>query len=302
MEAVGEWRRDRIVAPHDPPAAALIRLPSGAVVHAGGPTSEPGLPILFLHGVGGGAWSWAPQVQGLAGRFECWVWEGRGHGASARVRDAGLADYAQDAREALQALWAARRTPVLLVAHSMGAMLALALACEHPERVRGLFLVDPVVADSGHRPAVLRPLLAVACWLASPVVRSYQRDGWLARAITRRFFRWAFLDAAAMERAWELQRTVVPLEYPRMLTESIAGVEGFTFRPFADLVTAPTFILEARRRPQGRSRFSTVVARLRSREAVRCEHEMMHGGHYLQLDRPLQVTERLLAFAQSLSG
>jgi pimeloyl-ACP methyl ester carboxylesterase len=280
--------------------AALTRLPSGAVLHADGGAPGSALPVLFLHGVGGAAWSWTPQVQGLRGHFECWVWEARGHGAAARVHDAGLADYAQDAREALAAVWAARGAPVLLVAHSMGALLALALACEQPERVRGLFLVDPVIADAGSRPALLRPLLALLCGLVSPVVRSYQRDGPLSRAISRRFFRRAFQDAGAMARAWELQRQAVPLEYPRMLYESIAGVQGFRFQPFADRVTTPTFILEARQRPRARSRFSAVVQRFRARAAVRCEHEVLDGGHYLQLDRPAAVTGRLLAFADSL--
>jgi pimeloyl-ACP methyl ester carboxylesterase len=284
----------------EPALPAVTRLPSGAVVHASGSALQAATPVLFFHGVGGAAWSWAPQVQGLSERFQCLVWEGRGHGASARVRDAGLADYAHDAREALEAVWAARQAPVLLVAHSMGAMLALALACEHPERVGGLFLVDPVIADSGSRPALLKAPLALLCWLVSPLVRSYQRDGWLSRAVSRCFFRSAFLDAAAMEQAWALQRTVLPLEYPRMLYESIAGVEGFTFRPFADLVTAPIFILEARQRARAASRFSRVVARFRARGSVRCEHEVLDGGHYLQLDRPAQVTGRLLAFAESL--
>jgi pimeloyl-ACP methyl ester carboxylesterase len=279
---------------------ALTRLPSGAALHASGPARPAAFPLLFLHGVGGAAWSWAPQVQALRERYECLVWEGRGHGEAARVRDAGLADYAQDAHEALQAAWDARRTPALLVAHSMGAMLALALACELPQRVRGLFLVDPVYAESGSRPAALKPVLHGVCWLVSPLVRSYQRDGRLSRALSRRMFRSAFLDAQAMEQAWALQRTVVPLEYPRMLYESIRGVEGFAFRPFAELVAAPTFILEARPRPGARSRFGAVVARWRAREGVRCEHEVIDGGHYLQLDRPAAVSERLLAVADSL--
>lgn len=78
---------------------------------------------------------------------------------------------------------------------------------------------------------MLKPLLALACGLVSPAVRSYQRDGWLSRAISRHFYRWAFLDSAAMERAWALQRTVVPLEYPRMLYESIAGCRASTSGP-----------------------------------------------------------------------
>jgi pimeloyl-ACP methyl ester carboxylesterase len=202
----------------------------------------------------------------------------------------------------LDAVWAARAAPVLLVAHSMGAMLALALACEQPARVRGLFLVDPVYAERGDRPAALKPLLALGCALVWPLVRSYQRDGALSRALSWQMFRRAFLDPQAMARAWALQRTVVPLEYPRMLYELIAGVQGFDFRPFADLVCAPTAILEARQRPQARPRLAAVAARWRARPGVRREHELLDGGHYLQLDRPEAVTARLLAFADSLGG
>lgn len=279
----------------------MTPLPSGGALHGLGP-APAGPPLLFLHGVGGAAWSWAPQVQALAGSFECLVWEGRGHGSAARVADAGLADYAQDAREALQAVWAARDTPVVLVAHSMGAMLALALACESPRQVHGLFLVDPVYAEAGHRPVVLAPLLWAVGALVSPLVRSYQRDGGLSRAVSRAFFRRAFHDAAAMERAWALQRTQVPLEYPRMLCESIRGVQGFTFRPFAEELRAPVCLLEARARPGARSRFAALAERIRTRAGVPCEHVLLDGGHYLQLDRPEAVSALLRSFAMSLAA
>lgn len=279
-------------------APGLQRLPSGAVVHRHG----AGAPLLFLHGVGGAAWSWAPQVQALAGAFECRVWEGRGHGAAARVADAGLADYLQDAREALHAAWAERGLPVLLVAHSMGAMPALALAVERPAQVRGLFLVDPVYAERGDRPAVLKPLLWALGVAVAPLVRSYHYDGAASRVVSRFMFRRAFVDAGAMERAWALQRTVVPLEYPRMLTESIRGVEGFPFVPFAERITAPVCFLEAQPRAGARSRFAAVVRRWRARPGQRCEHEALHGGHYLQLDRPAEVTARLRDFALSLGA
>lgn len=280
----------------------VVRLASGGALHGWSAATPPGPPLLFVHGVGGAAWSWAPQAQALSDHFECLCWEARGHGAAARVADAGLADYAQDAREALQAVWAERRTPVLLAAHSMGAMLALMRACDEPARVRGLFLVDPVYADSGSRPAALRPLLRGLCLLAAPLVRSYQRDGGLSRAVSRLVFRQAFVDPVARDEAWALQRTVVPLEYPRMLYESISGVEGFAFRPFADLVTAPTVILEARPRPKARPRLAAVAERFRARPGVCCEYEVLDGGHYLQWDRPAAVTARLRAFAQRLAA
>lgn len=280
--------------------STMTRLPSGGALHHGPGAPPAAPPLLMLHGVGGAAWSWAPQLQALQGELDCWVWEGRGHGAAARVADAGLADYAQDAREALAAVAAACGRPVALVAHSMGAMLALDLACTRPQAVAGLFLVDPVYAEAGHRPAVLKPLLALLCALVSPLVRSYQRDGALSRRVSRAFFRRAFHDGQAMEQAWALQRRQVPLEFPRMLYESIRGVEGFVFRPWAEHLAAPVLLLEARPRPGARSRFAGTVARLRA-HGVACEHTVLDGGHYLQLDRPQEVSALLQAWAQRLS-
>lgn len=89
-------------------------LASGGVVHVEAPAAPgPHLPILFLHGVGGAAWSWAPQREALRDAFTCFTWEGRGHGEAPRVADAGLADYYQDAREALDFAFATTGQPAL---------------------------------------------------------------------------------------------------------------------------------------------------------------------------------------------
>ena len=69
------------------------------MLSAAGDPAKPA--VLFLHGVGGAAWSWRPQVADLSADRACFVWEARGHGSAPRVRDAGLADYYTDAREAL---------------------------------------------------------------------------------------------------------------------------------------------------------------------------------------------------------
>jgi pimeloyl-ACP methyl ester carboxylesterase len=179
----------------------------------------------------------------------------------------------------------------------MGALLALALACERPGQVRGLFLVDPVYAERGDPPRVLTGwTLALTRWVVGVLARSYLADGRLSRGLSRLIFRLAFTDAAARELAWIRQRTQVPLEYPRMLFESFEGVTGFPFRPFADELAVPTCVVEA---ASGRpSRFAALAARLRARLGERFRFESVRGGHYLQLDRAPEVSARLLAFAR----
>lgn len=277
----------------------MIRsLPSGGALHTSESQRRPSL--LFLHGVGGGAWSWQPQHAELTEEFGCFSCETRGHGAATPVADAGLADAYQDASEALRCAHDLSGQQVVLVGHSMGGLIALALACDHPALVRGVFLVDPVYAEHGAPPMVLPwPLLKLVRFLMAGLVRSYFRNGPVSRALSRFVFTKAFTDRAAMERAWQAQRTQVPLEHPRMLYEAFEGVTGFPFRAFADVVQTPIYLLEAAsKRP---TRFAALAERLCNRLGDRFTFAAVTGGHYLQLDRPAEVTKRLADFARSLN-
>lgn len=269
-----------------------IALPSGGALHVA--PAPSGRPLLFLHGVGGGAWSWRPQRNAFAGTVPVYVWEARGHGAAARVADAGLADYYADAREALDAVQREIGKRPVIAGHSMGGLLALTLACEAPQSVGSLFLVDPVYATeggAGHVPPALGPLFA---FLATPLRRSVARDGPVARFLMRKMWEHSFHDRARMEAAWPDQRAQVPIEYPRMIRESFTGTSGFRIHAFTEEVTCAVSVLEGSAR--GGRRFPELLAGLRARLGDRFAHESIDGGHYLQLDRPEEVSARLARF------
>jgi pimeloyl-ACP methyl ester carboxylesterase len=289
--------------------SALHHLPSGAAVLAELPDGPPGAelahrtPLLLLHGVGGAAFSWAPQRAHLQRERAVFTWEGRGHGQAARVADAGLADFFEDALEALAFVRAQTERPVLVAGHSMGGLLALALACERPADVCGLFLVDPVYAESGALPVRLpRPLLWLLRAFFSAVARSLLRDGWLGQLLARPLFHAAFHDGAARRAAWAEQRKQVPLEYQRMVIEAIDGVRGFPFQPFASRVAVPVHVVEALRRPGAASRFTALHQKLAANLGARATRARIPGGHYLQLDRPAEVCAELAAFAARLDA
>jgi pimeloyl-ACP methyl ester carboxylesterase len=246
--------------------------------------------LLFLHGVGGGAWSWRPQVAACAPDRACFVWEARGHGAAPRVRDAGLADYYTDAREALAAVREETgASDIVVIGHSMGGLLAIALGADHPAGIGGLVLVDPVYPDgrraSGHDLGPLRPLVLA---LLRPLVASFTDDGRVARAIARWMFANSFQDRAKMEAAWPDQRRQVPIEYPKMFFEAFGQPEGFPVRAFAEHIAVPVLVFNARSRE--------LTASLERRLGSRFAAERIAGGHYLQLDRPAQVNGRLVRF------
>ena len=274
-------------------ANGLVALASGGALHVAGP--RRGTALLFLHGVGGGAWSWRPQRDAFARDRRVFVWEARGHGRAAGVRDAGLADYYVDAVEGLTAAVAAVGAPVAVVAHSMGGLLAFALACDYPDAVKALFLIDPVYATGDDAYGHFSPRAgAVARALCAPLLRSFERDGILSRLVARWVFMHSFEDRSRMEAAWQHQRRQVPFEYPRMLRESFGRPEGFALHDFACEIRGPAALVEGS--PVGRPRFPALVATLAERLGPTFVHATIPGGHYLQLDRPDEVNAGLANF------
>jgi pimeloyl-ACP methyl ester carboxylesterase len=259
-----------------------------ASLHSAVPAAGP--PILFLHGVGGGAWSWRPQVAELSTDFACFLWEARGYGGARRVADAGLADYYTDAGEALAAVRERTAGGITVAGHSMGGLLAIALGAQTPERIGSLVLIDPVYPQndgiSAHDLGPLTPLLLMH--LMKPLVASFLRDGTVARAISRWMFSHSFTDRERMEEAWCDQRRQVPIEYPKMFYEAFGQPEGFPVQPFARHVDVPVLAFN----PRSLELVDALTQRLGARFAC----ERLAGGHHLQLDRPRQVNERLRRF------
>ncbi len=104
-------------------------------------------PVLLLHGLGVSGSVWQAFARRLAPRFAAVCPDLRGHGAS----DAPATGYAPDdyARD-LVGLWGSGPLdgPAPVVGHSLGALVAVALAFLRPDLVSALVLVDPPL-DAG---------------------------------------------------------------------------------------------------------------------------------------------------------
>jgi len=93
--------------------------------------------ILFLHGVGGGAYSWMPQINSFSMKYTAAAWDMPGYGKSALSGGMTFPDLA----DGLLALlddneW----EQVHLVGHSMGGMVAQEFAVDHQDRLKSLTL------------------------------------------------------------------------------------------------------------------------------------------------------------------
>ena len=124
-------------------------LPDGDVVLnvAEGPKS--GGPLVLLHGVVRCWQDFVPLLPALVTRWHVYGLDFRGHGGSQPAPDAYLVtDYVRDAVQFISTQF---ETPVVLFGHSLGAMVAAAVAAELPERVCGLVLEDPPFDTMGSR-------------------------------------------------------------------------------------------------------------------------------------------------------
>jgi pimeloyl-ACP methyl ester carboxylesterase len=98
-------------------------------------------PIVLLHGLGVSGAVWQSFARRLLPHFAALAPDLRGHGQSDAPTDGyEPTDYAADLAEMLQELVA---QPVPVAGHSLGALVALALAAMRPELVLWLVLLDP---------------------------------------------------------------------------------------------------------------------------------------------------------------
>lgn len=120
------------------PVSHAVRGPAGTLACWEWPGGEP--PALLLHGIGNYGRVWDFVADAVAGRLRLVAPDARGHGTS--VTPAGgyaPEDFVADAIAVMDARGLDR--PVV-VGHSMGGAHALVLAALHPEKVRSLVLVD----------------------------------------------------------------------------------------------------------------------------------------------------------------
>lgn len=96
-----------------------------------------GEPVLFVQGAGVPGRGWTPQLDGLSDRFHCAAFDNRGIDGT-KVAPFTIDDMRRDALDVMDALgWQSAH----IVGHSVGGLVAQALALEDRARVRSLTLM-----------------------------------------------------------------------------------------------------------------------------------------------------------------
>ncbi len=98
---------------------------------------DEGMPLVFLHGIGGDAESWRPQLDGFSADYRAIAWDMPGYGDSAPLVEMTFPALVDAVSVLLDRLSVKQAH---LVGHSLGGMIAQAFALAHPERLRSLTL------------------------------------------------------------------------------------------------------------------------------------------------------------------
>ena len=95
------------------------------------------IDLVFLHGVGGSADTWAPQVAHFQDRFPVLAWNAPGYGGTQMLSELSFSGIAERLFEDISEL---DFTEVVLVGHSFGGMIAQQFVKDHPQVVNGVVL------------------------------------------------------------------------------------------------------------------------------------------------------------------
>lgn len=250
--------------------------------------------LLLLHGVTRCGADWEPLLPALAENWQVFALDQRGHGESPRADRYFVIDYVADAvrfvREEIG-------EPIILFGHSLGAMVASAVAAELPDRVRGIILEDPPFHTMGNR-------IAGTAWQAQfREMQEIARHGGSVETITDAlaeirlpasgggFQRLGDLrDRTSL--AWSAQ-CLARLD-PEVLTPVIEGhwLDGYDFPDVLSRVRCPAFLLHADPNAGGaltHTDAEAVVATISD-----CRHIRFPGcGHNLHRDHPDAVLRAL---------
>ena len=229
-----------------------------------------GPPLVLIHGAGGSADLWRPQLEHLADVARVVVPDLPGHGPLGGRGEPSIAAYADWLGAFIASLDAG---PVVLVGHSMGGAVAQALALERPERLAGLVLIG-----TGARLRVLARLV--------DLLRERSSEG-------QRLIRDLSFAPGAPRECVETVDRVLRASAPLVLLGDFLGCDRFDVRERLAGIRTPTLVLtgaEDRLTPPTYARF--LAERIPGASLV----EIRAAGHFPQLEQPAAVNVAIRDF------
>ncbi len=231
--------------------------------------------VLFIHGAGGGQYTWSYQKGFFEKGFNPIVIELPGHGESGGEGEQAIETYAEQVYGFLQAVGVRK---VFLVGHSMGGAIVQTLALTHPEVIRGIVLVG-----TGARLRVL------------PMILNGIKENF--RETIPRIVQFAYSRKAPSELIEQGVNQMLQCR-PEVLYGDFAACDRFDVMKEVEKVRLSTVILcgeDDELTPVKYSQF------LRSRIKGSRLEVLPHAGHMVMMESPQAFNEKVNGFIEDNS-
>ncbi|MEP6668598.1 MAG: alpha/beta hydrolase [Chthoniobacter sp.] len=260
-----------------------------------------GAVLLLLHGVTRCGRDWEPLLPELAHRWRVLALDQRGHGSSRRAASYLVTDYIEDAVQFVREEVAA---PVVLIGHSLGAMVAAAVAADLRELVRAIVFEDPPFHTMGNR-------IHGTAWQAQFIgMQEAARRGGTIDQVTDALGAISLPTPEGGSRRLGEIRDRASLRWsaeclaqldPDVLTPVIAGhwLDGYDVSSICARIRCPVLLLQAD--PQTGGALTDGDAQLALRSIADCRHvPFPRAGHQIHRDRPEAMLQVVREFAATL--
>ncbi|MDP9293805.1 MAG: alpha/beta hydrolase [Actinomycetota bacterium] len=246
-----------------------------------GSASGSGPLVLLIHGTAPAIWGDLPAL--LSESHRVITYDRRSFGSSPGAAPRELTTHAADAVTLLRRCGG----PATLVGWSIGAVIAIEVAAEHPELVDGMVLLEPPLHAKRHPRAAMVSAIAGATLL-----------GKLGRpeAGARRFLRWALgrrdgsTDLDTMPAEWHAR--LAAGDGAAVVRELAAGTGEHLDAQRLSRINAPTRVL---RGDNSQTVFADAARRAADAIPGAALIDVAGSGHAIQLDAPRLVVDSIAA-------
>jgi pimeloyl-ACP methyl ester carboxylesterase len=229
-------------------------------------------PMVLIHGAAGSRLDWPLPLR----KMGAVVPDLNGHGKSKGEGRESIREYADDMAALLDALGIER---AFICGQSMGGAIALTMALEHPDRVRGLILIA-----SGARLRVHPDILTQA-----------RRN---PAAVADILFKWLW-SGETDEATREKGKAAFMAQKPEVIARDYLACDAYDVRDRLGDVKAPTLVLCGTADVMAPPKYSAFLAAGIPDAALR----LFEGaGHNLHLERPVEVAAAMTEWMKARRG
>lgn len=246
-----------------------------------------GVPVVFLHGIGGGARLWARQLAALGSEYRTIAWNMPGYAGSAPIASPTVDSFADALARFVAGLGLDR--PVL-VGHSIGGMIVQSYLARALGPVRAAVLAQTTPAFGGRDPAWAEAFVAARL---GPLDRGATMADLAAESVA------GMVGDDPDPAGVELARAVIASTPPAAFRDSTRAMIGFDLREAVERIAVPVLLVAGSEDANAPAPTMEKMAARIPGAAYAC---IAGCGHLAMLERPAEFDALLRPFLARATG